>query len=98
MPGKKRKADTKMWGSPASSSSSSRRKAGGGSSSRRGPGSGASAYAGGAGNMSGINESKAEKIFDDLCEEDNPNAADMDGTYVVIVYITIILWSSYHMA
>ena len=41
--------------------------------------------------MSGINESKAEKIFDDLCEEDNPNAADMDGTYVVIVYITIIL-------
>lgn len=71
MPGKKRKADTKMWGSPSSSSASSRRKAGG-SSSRRG--GGASAYS-----TSGINEAKAEKLFEEICDEDNPGAASMEG-------------------
>lgn len=74
MPGKKRKADSKMWGSSPSSSSSSARRKGGGSSSRRGPGSGAYHN-----NSSGINESKAEKLFDQLCDEDNPCAASMEG-------------------
>mmetsp|Transcript_21115 Transcript_21115/g.38195 ORF Transcript_21115/g.38195 Transcript_21115/m.38195 type:complete len:257 (-) Transcript_21115:232-1002(-) len=76
MPGKKRKADTKMWGSTSPSSSSSRRK--GGSSSRRGGGGSSSAAYGGA-SASGINESKAEKLFAELCEEDNPGAANMEG-------------------
>jgi len=84
MPGKKRKADTKMWGNPSSSSnSSSRRKGGGGSSSRRGGGgsSSASGYggAGSSSSSSGINEGKAETMFDQLCEEDNPGAVDMEG-------------------
>ena len=73
MPGKKRKADTKMWGSPSSSSSASRRK-GGGSSSRRGGGGSSANYG-----SSGINEAKAEKMFDELCDEDNPGAASMEG-------------------
>lgn len=74
MPGtKKRKADN-MWGSsPSSSSSSVRRKPAGGSSSRRG-GSGVQAHL-----NSGISESKAEALFDELCDEDNPNAATMEG-------------------
>mmetsp|Transcript_15332 Transcript_15332/g.33240 ORF Transcript_15332/g.33240 Transcript_15332/m.33240 type:complete len:255 (+) Transcript_15332:62-826(+) len=74
MPGKKRKADTKMWGSPSTSSSSSRRK--GASSSRRGGGGSSS---GGASSASGINESKAEKMFEELCDEDDPGAASMEG-------------------
>mmetsp|Transcript_22847 Transcript_22847/g.39087 ORF Transcript_22847/g.39087 Transcript_22847/m.39087 type:complete len:263 (+) Transcript_22847:49-837(+) len=80
MPGKKRKADTKMWGSPSTSSSSSRRNKGG-SSSRRGAGGGGSssgAY-GASSSMSGINEAKAGKLFDELCEPDNPGAASMEG-------------------
>mmetsp|Transcript_13396 Transcript_13396/g.28978 ORF Transcript_13396/g.28978 Transcript_13396/m.28978 type:complete len:257 (-) Transcript_13396:197-967(-) len=75
MPGKKRKADTKMWGSPSTSSSSSRRK---GSSSRRGGGGSSSGAYGGA-SASGINEGKAERMFAELCEEDNPDAANMEG-------------------
>ncbi|KAL7538651.1 hypothetical protein ACHAWF_006164 [Thalassiosira exigua] len=75
MPGKKRKSDTKMWGSP-STSSSSRRK--GGSSSRRGGGGGYGASSSSAAS-SGINEGRAEKIFAELCEEDNPGAANMEG-------------------
>ena len=80
MPGKKRKAaaggtTTKMWGSssPTSSSnnaSSSRRKA---SSSRR---------VGGAAvvvSSSGGNDSKVEKMFEEICDEDNPDAASMEG-------------------
>mmetsp|Transcript_11821 Transcript_11821/g.21330 ORF Transcript_11821/g.21330 Transcript_11821/m.21330 type:complete len:260 (-) Transcript_11821:293-1072(-) len=78
MPGKKRKADTKMWGSASPSSSSSRRK---GSSSRRGGGSSSSSAYGsvGASGASGINEGKAEKLFAELCEDDNPDAASMEG-------------------
>lgn len=78
MPGKKRKADTKMWGSASPSSSSSRRK---GSSSRRGGGgSGHHGYgAGGGSSSSGISEAKAGRMFADFCEEDNPGAASMEG-------------------
>ena len=83
--GKKRKADTNMWGSPSSSNSSSRRK--GASSSRRGgSGSGGgSGYGGTSSSTSGINESKAEKIFDELTEEDDPGAANMEGELVASI-------------
>ena len=81
MPGKKRKGaaaggtNTKMWGSssPTSSSndtSSSRRKA---SSSRR-VGGGAVVVT-----SSGGNDSKVEKMFEEICDEDNPDAASMEG-------------------
>ena len=50
-----------------------RRDAVGGSASG-GVGGGSGAYG-----SSGINESKAEKIFDDICDEDNPAAANMEG-------------------
>ena len=85
MPGKKRKADSKMWGSSPSSSSSSARRKGGGSSSRRGPGSGAYHN-----NSSGINESKAEKLFDQLCDEDNPCAASMEGELFMFIVVVAV--------
>lgn len=86
MPGKKRKAtaDSKMWGSSSPSSSSSRRK-GGNSSRRGGGGTGGSGTGGGAygsssmSSSSGINEGKAEKIFEELCDDDDPGAAGMEG-------------------
>ena len=87
MPGKKRKADSKMWGSSPSSSSSSARRKGGGSSSRRGPGSGAYHN-----NSSGINESKAEKLFDQLCDEDNPCAASMEGELLILFIVVVAVF------
>ena len=86
--GKKRKADTKMWGSPSSSNSSSRRK--GASSSRRGgSGSGGSGYGGPSSSSSGINEGKAEKMFDELTEEDDPGAANMEGELVICLFTSL---------
>jgi len=88
MPGKKRKAETStnssssMWGSQNSSSSSpsssSRRQSASSSSTRRnGGGGGGGAYGGGA--YPYINEDGASKLFDDICDEDDPNVAGMEG-------------------
>lgn len=66
---KKRKAGN-MWSGSSGSPSSSRRK--GNNSSRRG-GSSSSHHS------SGINESKVEKMFDGLCDEDDSTVADLEG-------------------
>ena len=78
MPGKKRKAESasqNMWGSSSSPTSPSRRNNKQSSSSRRG-GGGAS---GGSGAYQRINEDSASKLFDEICDEDDPNVAGMEG-------------------
>ena len=74
MPGtKKRKGDdTHMWGSHPAAASGRRK---GGSSARRGNTSGG----GGSGGGSPIDEKKADAMFDEWCEADNPDAASMEG-------------------
>eukprot|EP00985_Skeletonema_marinoi_P017827 scaffold9868_cov84-Skeletonema_marinoi.AAC.4 len=87
MPGKKRKAESNnssssssMWGSGSSQSpsSSSRRSNKQSSSSRRGGGGGGGAQ-GGSGAYPYINEESASKLFDEICDEDDPNVAGMEG-------------------
>mmetsp|Transcript_28336 Transcript_28336/g.44629 ORF Transcript_28336/g.44629 Transcript_28336/m.44629 type:complete len:265 (+) Transcript_28336:388-1182(+) len=85
MPGKKRKADSSssMWGSSTSSSSSSpsssRRSNKQSSSSRRGGGGGGGAHQGNGGAYPYINEDGAGKLFEEICDEDDPNVAGMEG-------------------
>lgn len=75
-----------MWGSsPSTSNSSSSRRGnnkgaagGAGGGSRRGGGSGLFGAMSPSGS-SAINEGKAEKIFEELCDDDNPGAASMEG-------------------
>ncbi|KAL7453738.1 hypothetical protein ACHAWC_006908 [Mediolabrus comicus] len=79
MPGKKRKAESasqNMWGSSSSPTSPSRRNNKQSSSSRRGGGGSAS---GGSGAYQRINEDSASKLFDEICDEDDPNVAGMEG-------------------
>ena len=80
MPGKKRKAESasqNMWGSSSSPTSPSRRNNNKqSSSSRRGGGGSAS---GGSGAYQRINEDSASKLFDEICDEDDPNVAGMEG-------------------
>mmetsp|Transcript_27524 Transcript_27524/g.39425 ORF Transcript_27524/g.39425 Transcript_27524/m.39425 type:complete len:167 (-) Transcript_27524:600-1100(-) len=85
MPGKKRKADSSssMWGSSSSNSSSpssSRRSSSNkqSSSSRRGGGGGGGG-AQGSGAYPYINEEGASKLFEEICDEDDPNVAGMEG-------------------
>mmetsp|Transcript_19543 Transcript_19543/g.33310 ORF Transcript_19543/g.33310 Transcript_19543/m.33310 type:complete len:267 (+) Transcript_19543:112-912(+) len=87
MPGKKRKAESNnssssssMWGSGSSQSpsSSSRRSNKQSSSSRRGGGGGGGAQ-GGSGAYPYINEESASKLFEEICDEDDPNVAGMEG-------------------
>lgn len=99
MPGKKRKAaaaaaggtTTKMWGSSSPSSagnnaSSSRRKA---PSNRRGGGAKSSAV---AVSSSGGSDSKAEKMFEEICDEDNPDAAGMEGKRMNFGFLVLVGW------
>ncbi|KAL7500841.1 hypothetical protein ACHAWT_008758 [Skeletonema menzelii] len=79
MPGKKRKADSSssMWGSSQSPSGSSSRRSNKqpSSSSRRGGAGGAQ----GSGAYPYINEDSASKIFEEICDEDDPHVAGMEG-------------------
>lgn len=79
--------DTKMGRSTSTSSSSSSRRGsskgavgGGGGGSRRGVG-GTSGLFGmlSSSGSSAISESKAEKLFEELCDDDDPGAASMEG-------------------
>ncbi len=93
MPGKKRKADSSssMWGSSNSSNSSSpssSRRSGSNkqsSSSRRGGGG-----AQGSGAYPYINEEGASKLFEEICEEDDPNVAGMEGELWNDIYLFLI--------
>lgn len=92
MPGKKRKADSSssMWGSSSNSSSpsSSRRSSNKQSSSSRRGGGGGGAQ--GSGAYPYINEEGASKLFEEICEEDDPNVAGMEGefvSYFIIIYL-----------
>jgi len=73
-----------MWGSGSSSQSpsSSRRSNKQSSSSRRGGGGGGGAQ-GGSGAYPYINEESASKLFDEICDEDDPNVAGMEGEFLV---------------
>jgi hypothetical protein len=85
---KKRKAaDTKMWGSSTSTSSNSSSRRGnskgavgsGGGGSRRGGGGTSGLFGLSSSGSSAISESKAEKLFEELCDDDDPGAASMEG-------------------
>lgn len=93
MPGKKRKADSSssMWGSSSNSSSpsSSRRSSNKQSSSSRRGGGGGGAQ--GSGAYPYINEEGASKLFEEICEEDDPNVAGMEGELVLIIFYNYIL-------
>jgi len=102
MPGKKRKAESNnssssssMWGSGSSQSpsSSSRRSNKQSSSSRRGGGGGGGAQ-GGSGAYPYINEESASKLFDEICDEDDPNVAGMEGEFLVSLFyfVTIAIY------
>ena len=87
MPGKKRKAggtSNNMWGnsgpSSSSNSSSSRRKASSSSSRRGGKNDSVSGIVAG-GLSSGINAGEVEKIFGEICDDDNPGTASMEGEF-----------------
>ena len=86
MPGKKRKADSSssMWGSSQSPSGSSSRRSNKqpSSSSRRGGAGGAQ----GSGAYPYINEDSASKIFEEICDEDDPHVAGMEGEFVLKFY------------
>ena len=86
MPGKKRKADSSssMWGSSQSPSGSRRsnNKQSSSSSSRRGGGAGAQ----GSGAYPYINEASASKLFEEICDEDDPHVAGMEGEFVLKFY------------
>lgn len=87
MPGKKRKAESasqNMWGSSSSPTSPSRRNNKQSSSSRRG-----GASSGGSGAYQRIDEDSASKLFDEICDEDDPNVAGMEGECVLM-----LLWLS----
>ena len=91
MPGKKRKADSSssMWGSSQSpSGSSSRRsnKQSSSSSSRRGGGGGAQ----GSGAYPYINEASASKLFEEICDEDDPHVAGMEGEFCHILLLYVL--------
>ncbi len=86
MPGKKRKAESasqNMWGSSSSPTSPSRRNNKQSSSSRRGGGS----ASGGSGAYQRINEDSASKLFDEICDEDDPNVAGMEGECVNVLSV-----------
>ena len=85
-----------MWGSNSSSTNnnsspsarrSNKHSSSTSSSSRRpgGPGGG------GGGAYPYINEDAASKIFDDICDEDDPNVAGMEGEFFTSLIIIIIV-------
>ncbi len=87
MPGKKRKAESasqNMWGSSSSPTSPSRRNNKQSSSSRRG---GGGASGGSSGAYQRINEDSASKLFDEICDEDDPNVAGMEGECVNVLSV-----------
>ena len=93
MPGKKRKADSSssMWGSSQSPSGSRRsnNKQSSSSSSRRG-GAGAQ----GSGAYPYINEASASKLFEEICDEDDPHVAGMEGefnSFVTNLFLYVIV-------
>ena len=93
MPGKKRKADSSssMWGSSQSPSGSRRsnNKQSSSSSSRRGGGAGAQ----GSGAYPYINEASASKLFEEICDEDDPHVAGMEGESTSISFVLNLLRS-----
>lgn len=92
MPGKKRKAESasqNMWGSSSSPTSPSRRNNKQSSSSRRG-----GASSGGSGAYQRIDEDSASKLFDEICDEDDPNVAGMEGECINVALVVIIIFIS----
>ena len=88
MPGKKRKADSSssMWGSsqsPSGSRRSNNKQSSSSSSSRRGGGAGAQ----GSGAYPYINEASASKLFEEICDEDDPHVAGMEGESTSISFV-----------